>query len=110
MKMKRMFFLFAIIFLLGFALFYRTGYATDRQKRTEQIRVCNDSKEATKDQQKLYKTIEICPGDSLWAIAEEYRDEHYDSLEDYIQDLKEINHLETDCIEEGNYLTVAYYL
>ena len=110
MRMKRMIYLFAIIFVLGFVLFYRTGYAKDRQKRNDQITAYSDSKDSNKDTQKLYKTIEIGSGDSLWAIAEEYMDEHYDSVDDYIQDLKEINHLETDCIEEGNYLTVAYYL
>ncbi len=109
-KHMRSLFLFSIIFILGFILFYRTGYAKDLQKRSKVETVSDHIEPRTEDANKLYKTIEIRQGDSLWVIAEQYMDEHYDSVEDYIQDLKDINHLETDCIEEGNYLTVTYYM
>lgn len=102
--------IFLMIFILGFIIFYRTGYAKDQEKGRNNIQAGMDSERPGLDTKKLYKTIEIRQGDSLWLIAQEYMDEHYDSVDDYIQDLKDINHLETDCIEAGNYLTVAYYL
>lgn len=57
---------------------------------------------------KYYKSIEISAGDTLWKIAEDYADNGM-STKDYIQELKAMNHLTTDEIHEGQYLTVAYY-
>lgn len=58
---------------------------------------------------KYYKSIEIQDGDTLWGIAEKYMDDEYDSVQDYIAELKEINQLVTDDIQSANYLTVVYY-
>ena len=54
-----------------------------------------------------YKSIEVQEGDTLWNIASAYADEGT-SVKAYIKDLKEINHLDSDSIQEGSYLTVAY--
>ena len=64
------------------------------------------------DQVKCYKTVEIEYGDSLWSIAEEYMDSHYESKQEYINELSEINHLENhnlNEIREGTFITVVYY-
>lgn len=58
---------------------------------------------------KYYKSIEITSGDTLWQIAEEYMNDDYDSIYDYIHELKEINNLASNDIHAGQYLTVAYY-
>lgn len=58
---------------------------------------------------KYYKSISIKKGDSLWSIAKEYRTNDYDSTEAYIQELREMNHLTSDTIHEGQHLVVAYY-
>lgn len=58
---------------------------------------------------KYYKSIEIQDGDTLWGIAEKYMDDEYDSVQDYIAELKEINQLVTDDIQSANYLTVVYH-
>ncbi len=58
---------------------------------------------------KCYKSIEIQPGDSLWSIAEEYQDAHYTSTNEYIKEIKQINHLQSDLIHSGRYLTITYY-
>lgn len=58
---------------------------------------------------KYYKSIEIEEGDTLWGIAEEYMSDEYDSVQEYIAELKEINQLVTDDIQSANYLTVVYY-
>lgn len=55
-----------------------------------------------------YKSIEIQAGDTLWEIAEEYRTADYDSLYDYINELKAVNGLPSDEIQAGQYLTVIY--
>ena len=57
---------------------------------------------------KCYKSIELKSGDTLWGIAETYMDDSYESIEDYIDELKAINNLDSDDIHEGRYLMVAY--
>lgn len=57
---------------------------------------------------KYYTSIEIQPGDTLWDIAKAYITEDYESVPEYVQALKEINSLDTDDIEAGQNLIVAY--
>ena len=57
---------------------------------------------------KYYKSIEIQPGDTLWDIAEETMTSEYDSIPEYVEVLKEMNALESDRIEAGQYLIIAY--
>lgn len=56
-----------------------------------------------------YKTIEVKEGDTLWTIADEYMDGEFDNKEDYINEIKNINHVYDDTIHTGAYLTVPYY-
>ena len=58
---------------------------------------------------KYYKSIEITDGDTLWSIAKENMSEEYDSVYAYIEEVMEMNNLESDQIHSGQYLTVAYY-
>ncbi len=58
---------------------------------------------------KYYKSIEIQRGDSLWSIANEYMTDDYGSVQEYIDELKQINSLYSDTIHEGQSLMVAYY-
>lgn len=61
---------------------------------------------------KYYKSVKIQKGDSLWSIAKEYMNDNYDSVYDYIDELVILNQLEDreiNQIQEGDYLTVAYY-
>ena len=55
-----------------------------------------------------YKSIEIEQGDTLWELAEEYMTDDYLSVQEYVQDLKRMNHLTDDTIISGQYLIVAY--
>jgi len=52
---------------------------------------------------KYYKSIEVSRGDSLWSIAKEYMSQNYDSIYDYIDELKQMNHLDSDDIHAGQY-------
>ena len=61
---------------------------------------------------KYYKSIEIQKGDSLWKIAEENISDEYQSIYEYMDELIRINNIDivsADKIQEGNYLTIAYY-
>ena len=61
---------------------------------------------------KCYKSIQIECGDSLWSISEEYMDESYESIYDYMAELVELNQLESyeiDHLQEDDYLTISYY-
>lgn len=58
---------------------------------------------------KYYTGIQIKEGDSLWSIAEEYVSEEYDSIQEYIEELKRVNQLDSNVIYSGRHLIVSYY-
>lgn len=55
-----------------------------------------------------YKSIEVEAGDTLWTIADEYMGNEFTDREDYIDEVKRLNHLSTDTIQAGAYLIVPY--
>ena len=57
---------------------------------------------------RYYTSIEIMPGDSLWSIANEYCFDMNMSINDYINEIKTLNHLSSDAITSGQYLTIVY--
>ena len=58
---------------------------------------------------KLYKSISISSGDSLWSIAESYMDpEYYGDGRDYIDEVKSINGI-GDLIYSGESIVIPYY-
>ena len=56
-----------------------------------------------------YKTVKIQSEDSLWSIAEDNMTPGFRNIYSYIRDVKKINHLVSDVITAGCYLTVPYY-
>lgn len=58
---------------------------------------------------KYYKSIEIKSGDTLWGIAREHMTDEYDSIQEYIDEIKQINHLTSDNIQDSKHLMIAYY-
>lgn len=71
----------------------------------------SDAKDdSVKTSYKYYKSITIDNSDTLWSIAEEYMDEeHYDSINAYINEVKDMNSLTDDEIQYGEHLIIPYY-
>ena len=59
---------------------------------------------------KYYTNVEVQSGDTLWSLAEVYMDENYASRDEYIREVKQVNHLSKgDTIVSGEYLILPYY-
>lgn len=59
---------------------------------------------------KYYTSVRVSRGETLWSIAEEYSDEHYDNIGDYIDEVVSINHLKNrEYLKDGQYLIIPYY-
>lgn len=57
---------------------------------------------------RIYSSICIQDGDTLWKIANEYKPEDV-STKEYIRSLKKINQISSDTITSGHYLIVYDY-
>ena len=89
---------FSVIMILGLSAFYGSGLVSAHDNVKDDPVRC-----------KYYKSIQIHSGDTLWNIAEEYMDSDYESIQDYITEVKKINKLSSDQIQDSQYLTVPYY-
>ncbi|MBR1814074.1 MAG: LysM peptidoglycan-binding domain-containing protein [Lachnospiraceae bacterium] len=58
---------------------------------------------------KMYTSVQIESGDTLWALEKKYNTAGLLSRTEYIEELKSVNHLKGDSIHAGNFLTVLYY-
>ncbi len=58
---------------------------------------------------KYYTSIVVEKGDTLWDIASEYMTPEYSTIEDYILEVRSLNHLTGDGIHAGEHLTIPYY-
>ena len=59
---------------------------------------------------KYYKSITVSNNDTLWSIAEAYMDEeHYTSVNEYINEVIRMNSLPNDTICYGQHLIIPYY-
>lgn len=58
---------------------------------------------------KLITSVEIQAGDTLWSIASAYMSDEYDSINDYIDEIRDSNGMASDEIHTGNYIIVPYY-
>lgn len=56
-----------------------------------------------------YTSIEIMEDDTLWDIAKTYCDTEEESIQEYIDNVKEINNISSDKIISGNYLIIYEY-
>lgn len=91
-----------VAFLFTLSLSIMAGFISlaKENKRETPYSVCSDSS-------KYYKTIIIHPGETLWSIAETYCTDDCKTLTDYIDLLKELNHLKGDTIYAGERILVV---
>ncbi len=64
---------------------------------------------ASTSNQKYFVCIEIGEGDTLWSIADTYISEEYSSVDEYIEEVKELNGLADNKIYCGATLVVPYF-
>ena len=63
-----------------------------------------------KQEYKYFMSYEVEQGDSLWSIASAHCDEHYESVEDYMEEICIINSLSDEShLITGNHLIIPYY-
>ena len=58
---------------------------------------------------KYYKSVRVEYGDTLWSIADEYVKDFNIDKADYIAEICELNHIDGDKIQAGDYIGVSYY-
>ncbi len=68
-----------------------------------------NNQHTTESLNKYYKSIRIDEGDSLWSLASVYSYEGYQNEDEFIAEVKSVNHLHSDCIHSGEYIVVPYY-
>lgn len=61
----------------------------------------------TKDKQ--FTSIQVQKGDTLWKIAKKYMGNEYSSVDDYIEEVCQTNHIYDGKITEDMYLVIPYY-
>lgn len=68
----------------------------------------NAADASSQTRERTYATISIKSGDTLWDIASQYADNNHMSVNDYIDELIQINQLPTTQINYGQKLIVFY--
>lgn len=58
---------------------------------------------------KYYKSVTVAHGDTLWDYAYEYCDSHYDSYQDYVDEIINMNTLSANEITAGQSIIIPYY-
>lgn len=58
---------------------------------------------------KYFTSVMVQPGDTLSSIARNYMDDHYDSVDAYITEVRLTNHMLDDDVYAGDFLIVPYY-
>ena len=65
---------------------------------------------AGSNEDKYFTNVRVEEGDTLWELASEYMDEdHYDSIYEYMDELKHMNNMTSEDIYAGQNLVVTYY-
>ena len=96
--MKKLFVLLIILGILGM-VFLLPWSAAEVQ--------ANDSMRT--NERKYFTSYIVERDDTLWDIAGRYMTPEYDSIESYIEEVMESNHLHNDRIREGQMLILPYY-
>ena len=72
--------------------------------------ISNASAEVDDISYKYFTSVEVESGDTLWTIAEEYKDiQFYDSTKEYVDEVIRMNNLSSSQITAGQFLIIPYY-
>ena len=69
----------------------------------------NNLIEAQETKDKQFTSIQVQKGDTLWKIAKKYMGNEYSSVDDYIEEVCQTNHIYDGKITEDMYLVIPYY-
>lgn len=58
---------------------------------------------------KYYTNLKVARGETLWDIAHEHMTDDYDSVNDYINEVRQLNSIIDDSIYYGQQLVIPYY-
>ena len=56
-----------------------------------------------------YRSIRICPGETLWEISRQYYSQEYKSVHLYMKRIMKLNNMSDEGINSGAYLLIPYY-
>lgn len=74
------------------------------------IRSFAGEKESRQSAYKYYTSIQVNKGDTVESIARCRMSSEYSSVDDYIAEVSQINHLDENChIEAGSHIIIPYY-
>lgn len=109
-KEKQQFYMARKYTLALLAVIFITGIAVSQSSISAKAgdHPMKDTSTRTVMQDRGYKSILLKPGDTLWEIALEYNGFCHSSVQDYIDEVMEINGLTSDRIHAGRYLTIPY--
>lgn len=65
--------------------------------------------QAADNYNKYFKSVTIERGETLYDYADRYADFHYDSAEEYINEVAKINNINPNRIISGNNIIIPYY-
>lgn len=86
-----------IIIIITFGVFKGTVMASDRPNNKD-------------TRTKIVSSILIEEGDTLWGLATEYYTEEFESINQYIEEIKKSNGILSDTIHTGEYIIIPYYI
>ena len=65
---------------------------------------------ADSNEDKYFTNITVSEGDTRWEVASEHMDEeHYDSIYEYMDEIKSMNNMTSEDIYAGQNLVITYY-
>ena len=90
------------------------GKITEKQKEIleyikETILGKANEESRSKAYNRYYTNIEIKEGDTLWSIASQYSKNSGMSIQEYIREIKAMNHKGSDRINAGDSLAIVYF-
>ncbi|RGS80357.1 LysM peptidoglycan-binding domain-containing protein [Coprococcus sp. AF21-14LB] len=96
-RAKRLFMVICMLIVISCTLLLGSAFAS-----------AHDSSEKNTNN-KYYKCIEVAPGETLWTIADRYASTEYDSYQEYIDEVIQINQMDCSTLYADQKLIIPYY-